>query len=52
MITLFSYPELYGLEDNNPYGLKVFAFLRLCGLPFDHKHSSMQDRRLARSFRT
>ena len=38
MITLFSYPELYGLEDNNPYGLKVFAFLKLCGLPFDHRH--------------
>ncbi|KLU21651.1 glutathione S-transferase family protein [Caballeronia mineralivorans PML1(12)] len=38
MITLFSYPELFGLEDNNPYGLKVFAFLKLCGLPFDHRH--------------
>src|SRR6201991_2103613 len=38
MITLYSYPELYGLEDNNPYGLKVFAFLRLCGLAFDHRH--------------
>jgi len=29
---------LFGLEDNNPYGLKVFAFLKLCGLPFDHRH--------------
>ncbi|CAN7292649.1 glutathione S-transferase N-terminal domain-containing protein [Caballeronia sp. LjRoot34] len=38
MITLFSYPELYGIEDNNPYGLKVFAFLKLCGLPFEHRH--------------
>ncbi len=38
MITLYSYPELFGLEDNNPYGLKVFAFLRLCGLPFEHRH--------------
>jgi glutathione S-transferase len=38
MLTLYSYPELYGLEDNNPYGLKVFAFLRLCGLPFEHRH--------------
>ncbi len=38
MITLFSYPELYGLEDNNPYGLKIFAFLKLCGLPFEHRH--------------
>ena len=32
MLTLFSYPELYGLADNNPYGLKVFAFLKLCRL--------------------
>jgi glutathione S-transferase len=38
MITLYSYPTLYGLEDNNPYGLKVFAFLKLCDLPFDHRH--------------
>src|SRR5580698_3992286 len=38
MITLYSYPGLYGLEDNNPYGQKVFAFLRLCGLPFEHHH--------------
>src|SRR5918911_1337629 len=38
MLTLFSYPELYGLADNNPYGLKVYAFLRLCGLEFRHEH--------------
>jgi hypothetical protein len=38
MITLYSYPGLYGLEDNNPYGQKVFAFLRLCRLPFEHHH--------------
>jgi glutathione S-transferase len=38
MLTLFSYPELYGVADNNPYGLKVFAFLRLCGLTFRHEH--------------
>jgi glutathione S-transferase len=38
MMTLYSYPELFGLEDNNPYGLKVFAFLRLCGLPCEHRH--------------
>jgi glutathione S-transferase len=38
VITLHSYPGLYGLEDNNPYGLKVFAFLKLCGLPFQHRH--------------
>jgi glutathione S-transferase len=38
MITLFSYPGLFGLEDNNAYGLKVFAFLRIAGLPFEHRH--------------
>src|SRR3989442_797758 len=38
MITLFSYPELFGVADNNPYGLKVFAFLKLSGLPFRHEH--------------
>ena len=29
MITLYSYPRLFGVADNNPYGLKVFAFIRL-----------------------
>ena len=38
MLTLFSYPDLYGVADNNPYGLKVFAFLKLCHLTFQHKH--------------
>jgi glutathione S-transferase len=38
MITLYSYPELFGVADNNPYGLKVYAFLKLCGLPFRHEH--------------
>ena len=38
MITLYSYPELFGVADNNGYGLKVFAFLRLCGVPFKHEH--------------
>ena len=38
MITLYSYPELFGVADNNGYGLKVFAFLRLAGVPFTHKH--------------
>lgn len=38
MLTLFSYPELFGVADNNPYGLKIFAFLKLCGLPFRHEH--------------
>ena len=38
MVTLYSYPELFGVADNNGYGLKVFAFLRLTGLPFTHEH--------------
>jgi glutathione S-transferase len=38
MITLYSYPELFGVADNNGYGLKVFAFLRLAGVPFVHEH--------------
>jgi len=38
MITLYSYPELFGVADNNGYGLKVFAFLRLAGVPFAHEH--------------
>ena len=38
MLTLYSYPPLFGLADNNGYGLKVFAFLRLAGVPFRHEH--------------
>ena len=38
MLTLYSYPELFGVADNNGYGLKVFAFLRLCSMPFKHEH--------------
>jgi glutathione S-transferase len=38
MITLYSYPELFGVADNNGYGLKVFAFLKLAGVPFTHQH--------------
>jgi hypothetical protein len=39
MLTLYSYPELFGVADNNGYGLKVFAFLRLAGVPFRHEHT-------------
>ena len=39
MITLYSYPELFGVVDNNGYGLKVFAFLKLAGVPFKHEHN-------------
>jgi glutathione S-transferase len=38
MLSLYSYPELFGVADNNGYGLKVFAFLRLAGVPFEHAH--------------
>jgi len=38
MLTLYSYPALFGVTDNNGYGLKVFAFLRLAGVPFRHEH--------------
>jgi glutathione S-transferase len=38
MITLYSYPTLYGVADNNGYGLKVFAFMRLAGVAFTHEH--------------
>jgi glutathione S-transferase len=37
MLTLFSYPDLYGVPDNNPYGLKIFAFLKLSRLAFRHE---------------
>jgi hypothetical protein len=37
MLTL--YPPLFGVADNNGYGLKmVFAFLKLAGVPFRHEH--------------
>ena len=38
MITLYSYPELFGVADNNGYGLKVFAFMRLAGVALRHEH--------------
>ncbi|HEY3891970.1 MAG TPA: glutathione S-transferase C-terminal domain-containing protein [Bradyrhizobium sp.] len=38
MLTLYSYPTLFGVADNNGYGLKVFTFLRLSGVPFRHEH--------------
>jgi glutathione S-transferase len=38
MITLYSYPALFGVADNNGYGLKVFAFLKLAGVTFIHQH--------------
>src|SRR5580692_5513531 len=38
MLTLYSYPPLFGVADNNGYGVKVFAFLKLAGVPFRHEH--------------
>ncbi|SKC91934.1 glutathione S-transferase family protein [Paraburkholderia hospita] len=38
MLTLYSYPDLFGVADNNAFGLKVYAFMRLCGLDFEHQH--------------
>jgi glutathione S-transferase len=38
MRTLYSYPALFGVADNNPFGLKVYAFLRLHDLEFEHQH--------------
>ena len=38
MITLYSYPELFGVADNNGYGPKVFAFFKLTGVSFTHEH--------------
>lgn len=38
MITLYSYPGLFGVADNNGYGLKAFAFLKLAALTFNHEH--------------
>jgi len=38
MLRLFSYPELFGVADNNPYGLKAYAFLKLNHIPFRHEH--------------
>ncbi|MDA9473828.1 glutathione S-transferase family protein [Bradyrhizobium sp. CCBAU 65884] len=38
MLTLYSYPQLFGVADNNGYGLKVYAFLKLAGLEFVHEH--------------
>jgi len=38
MLTLYSYPPLFGVADNNGYGLKVFAFLKIAGVPFRHEH--------------
>jgi len=38
MLTLYSYPALFGIADNNGYGLKVYTFLKLTGVSFRHEH--------------
>lgn len=39
MIVLYLYPQMFGLPDNNPFGLKVETFLRLAKIDFEAKHS-------------
>ena len=38
MLTLYSYPGLFDVADNNAYGLKVYAVWRLARVPFHHEH--------------
>lgn len=38
MIILYLYPKMFGLPDNNPFGLKVETFLRLAQIDFEAKH--------------
>jgi hypothetical protein len=38
MLTLYSYAGLFGVPDNNGNGLKMFAFLKLAGVPVRHEH--------------
>ena len=38
MLTVSSYPEQFGVADTNGNGLKVYAFLKLAGVPFVHEH--------------
>lgn len=38
MLTLYCCPGLWGIADSNPFGLKVYAFFRLCGIPFRWQH--------------
>lgn len=38
MITLYLYPEMFGLPDNNPFGLKVDTFLKLAKINFETNH--------------
>jgi len=38
LLTFYANPDLFGVTDNNPFGLKVYAFMWLCGLSFEHRH--------------
>lgn len=38
MVTLYSYPQLFGVPDNNPFGLKVDTFLRLTKIEYTLEH--------------
>jgi hypothetical protein len=47
MLILYSYPELFGVTDHNGYGLKMFGFLVLAGVPFRHSTFPMHRMRPA-----
>ena len=34
LLALYCYPKLFGLPDNNPFGLKVDTYMRLNKIPF------------------
>ena len=39
MLQLYVYPGLFGIPDNNPFGLKVDTFLRLSNVPYQLNHT-------------
>jgi glutathione S-transferase len=39
MIHLYAYPQMFGLPDNNPFGLKVETFLRLAKIDYTIEHT-------------
>ena len=38
MVVLYLYPKMFGLPDNNPFGLKVETFLRLAKVDFEPRN--------------
>jgi glutathione S-transferase len=39
MLKLYVYPGLFGLNDNNPFGLKVDTFMQLAGIDYTLVHT-------------